>query len=347
MDMSLPKVTIQIVTWNSLKYLPFTLKSIFSQTYRDFQVLVIDNNSQDGTIDFLRQDYPEVAVFQNKKNLGFARANNQGIRLLHSPYILFCNPDIILEANWLAEVMPKAEDEANSQVGSYGGKLLKLKPIDGEIGPDSQTTIIDSGGLQILKNRKIVEIGAGEDSSKFNRDLEVFGHSGALVLYQRATLEDCLVKTKYQSQGEYFDEDFFAYKEDIDLAWRSRLLGWQSIFISQAVAYHIRSLAGSQSQGLAEMISHRKKQSSLARYYSYRNHFLLLIKNEFSQNFIRDFWLIKWFEAKKAGYMLIFEGKNIKAWLAVIRMLPLMLAKRKAIFKKVRIKSSDIARWIK
>ena len=92
MDMSLPKVTIQIVTWNSLKYLPFTLKSIFSQTYRDFQVLVIDNNSQDGTIDFLRQDYPEVAVFQNKKNLGFARANNQGIRLLHSPYILFCNP---------------------------------------------------------------------------------------------------------------------------------------------------------------------------------------------------------------------------------------------------------------
>ena len=97
MDMSLPKVTIQIVTWNSLKYLPFTLESIFSQTYKDFQILIIDNNSQDGLLEFLRKNYPEVTVFQNKKNFGFAKANNLGLKIAEGRYSILLNNDTIIK----------------------------------------------------------------------------------------------------------------------------------------------------------------------------------------------------------------------------------------------------------
>lgn len=344
--MSLPKVTIQLVTHQSLKYLPFTLESIFSQTYKDWQVLIIDNNSQDGLLDYLRKNYPGVTVFQNKKNLGFAKANNQGLRLLHSPYVLFCNPDIVLTNNWLEKIMLRAEDKSYDQVGSFGGKLLKLKPNSEDLDEESKTNIIDSCGLQILRNRRIVEIGAGEDSQKFNQSREVFGHSGALVLYKRATLEDGLIRTKKNPDGEYFDEDFFAYKEDIDLAWRSRLLGWSSNLVAEAVAYHVRRSAGSEKTTFGEIIKNRKQQSSLVRYYSYRNHLFLLLKNESLRNFFRDYWRIKLLEIKKAGYMFIFEFKNLKAWLELLKMAPLMMAKRKEIFKKAKISPLDISKWI-
>lgn len=344
--MNLPKVTIQIVTWNSMKYLPFTLESIFSQTYKDFQVLVIDNNSQDGTIDFIRKNYPEVAVFQNKKNLGFAKANNQGIKLLHSPYILFCNPDIVLEPTWLEIIMQKAESSDYENVSSFGGKLLKLKPNNNDIDQESKTNIIDSCGLKITRNRKILEIGSGQDSALFNNDQEIFGCSGALAFFKREALEDCLIKTKNNPKGEYFDEDFFAYKEDVDLAWRARIFGWKSMFISQAIAYHVRSISGSENSTISEIIKNRKKQSSLARYYSYRNHLFLLVKNEFSKNFIKDFWPIKLFEFKKLVYIILFEFKNLKAWFELIKMMPRLINKRREIFKKAKIGYSAMANWI-
>lgn len=345
--MSLPKVTIQIVTWNSLKYLPFTLESIYSQTYRDFQVLVIDNNSSDGTIEFIRHNYPEVAIFQNKKNLGFARANNQGIRLLHAPYILFCNPDIALEKNWLEIIMTKVESTDQHEVGSFTGKLLKFKPYSDEIDQTGKTTIIDSCGLKINRSRKIVEIGAGQETTVFTHDAEIFGSSGALVLYRREALEDCLIKTKANPKGEYFDEDFFAYKEDVDLAWRARILGWSSMFINEASAYHVRTVSGSENVSIWDIIKTRKKQSAITKYYSYRNHLYLIIKNEFRSNFLADFWQIKWFELKKAIYVIIFETRNIKAWFEVLKNLPSLLAKRKEILKKAKISDQEILKWFR
>jgi GT2 family glycosyltransferase len=309
--------------------------------------LVIDNNSSDGSVEFIKNNYPEVTVFQNKKNIGYAKANNQGVRLLHSPYVIFCNQDIVLTNNWLETIMSKAESDEYASVGSFGGKLLKLKLIEGEVVPESRTDIIDSCGLKILRNRRIVELGAGKNEAEFNQSGGSFGHSGALVLYKRKTLEDILVKTKNTPKGEYFDEDFFSYKEDVDLAWRAQLLSWKSMFISGAVAYHARSASGSENISIKEMIKNRKKQSSFARYYSYRNHLLLLLKNEFGKNLFRDFWRIKWFEMKKSLYILIFEPRNIKVWFDILRMMPNMLTKRKEVMKKAKVTPKDIANWIK
>lgn len=344
--MNFPRVTIQIVTYNNLKYLPDCLKSIFDQIYKDFQVLIVDNNSQDGTVDFLRQNYPEVAIFQNKRNLGFAKANNQGIKLLHSPYVVFCNPDVIMDSDWLENIMKMAESDNYKKFGSFGGKLLRLKIIDNDFNEIQKTDRIDSCGLKILKSHRIVELGAGKRSGKFSGNKEVFGQSAALALYRRQALNDCLLKTKYNSDGEYFDEDFFFYKEDVDLAWRLRLLGWQSMLVAGARAYHLRSLSGSDQQGMKQIFKNRKKQSKLSKFYSYRNHFLVLNKNQFNINFFKYSPHILWYEMKKFFYILFFEWSSLSALFQVIKLLPKILHKRKLIFKKSKINANDISKWI-
>ncbi|MFA6422676.1 MAG: glycosyltransferase family 2 protein [Candidatus Buchananbacteria bacterium] len=343
--MSYPKVTIQIVTWNTLRYLTQCLSSIFAQSYRDFQVLVIDNGSQDGTLQFLKNDYPDVTVFQNHKNLGFAKANNQGIRLLNSPYMLLCNSDIFMESDWLEKAMALAESEKYSQYGSFGGKLIKMK-LTGELREIEKTNVIDSCGLKILKNRQVVEIGAGEDSSGYNDRIDVFGQSAALALYRREALNNCAIKIGNQDEEEYFDEDFFSYKEDVDLAWRMNLFGWKSIYDPSLVAYHARSASGSEKTSMMDIIKNKGKQSELAKFYSYRNHFLLLKKNEFKKNFMKDFWTIFPYEMKKFFYFLLFDFKNLKAIGEVFKLGSKMKKKGDLIKNNSKASSEMINKWI-
>ena len=331
------KVTIQIVTWNSLLVMPHCLHSIFEQTYKDFQVLVIDNNSQDNTVDFIRKNYPEVAVLHNNKNHGFARANNQGLMLLKSPYVVLCNPDIVLEPDWLEKTMAVAEDEKYKVYGGFGGKLLKLKLLVGDGGEVEKTTTIDSCGLKILKNHRVVEIGSGEPSENFVNQQEIFGHSGALALYKREALENCIIKNSDHNVGDYFDGDFFFYKEDVDLAWRLQLLGWKSLFLPEVTAFHLRTMSGSDKIQAWQIIANRRQQSRLAKYYSYRNHFLVLLGNEFWSNLLFLSPYIFWYELKKFIFILLFETSNLKAIGEVLRLLPRTLRKRKLIMGRAKV----------
>lgn len=344
--MVLPKVTIQIVTWNSLKYLPECLKSIMAQTYRDWQILVVDNNSQDGTVDFLKNNFPEIGIFRNNRNLGFSRAHNQGIRLLSSPYVVVCNPDIVLDADWLEKIMAAAEDERYQNYGSFGGKLFKLKITDLEFNQWEQTDIIDSCGLQIFKNHLVTELGAGESGQAFQEIREVFGQSGALVLYRRQALEEIFLPAKNNLGGEYFDEDFFSYKEDVDLAWRLRLAGWPALLVPSAQAYHVRSLSAPSERSWLKRIKHRRRQSAVSRYYSYRNHFLLLAKNEFIGNLFKYSPAVLWQELKKFFYVLFWEQSSLLGPFSALRLWPKMIKKRKCIFKTAKIKAKDIGFWL-
>ncbi len=344
--MDYPKVIFQIVSYNNRRCLPECLKSIFNQTYKDFQVLIIDNNSQDGTVEFVKKNYPEVTVFQNKKNFGFAKANNQGLRLLKSRYTVFCNPDIILNSDWLEKMVSRAESPEFAGFAGFSGKLLKLELAAGDFDEFKKTEIIDSCGLRPLASRRVVELGAGRDGGRnFLKTQEIFGPSGALALYRRTALEDCLVKTDFQPAGEYFDEDFFIYKEDVDLAWRVRRLGWRSLLVSEAVAYHRRAVGAPAGGKFRELRAARKKQSALARYFSYRNHFFLLLKNEFSANILKSFFPIFGYELKKFGYSLIFEPGNFKAAADWARLAGRMLEKRRVISAKSRIKPEEIEKW--
>lgn len=343
--MAQPQVTILIVTRNSKRFMPSCLDSILNQTYRDYQAVVIDNDSSDGTLEFVRREFPMVGVIDNNKNLGFARANNHGIRLFKSPYIVLCNPDVVLEPDWLEKIMAAAGSAEYGGHAVYIGKLLKLKMINPEIGEMEKTSIIDSCGLKVVKSHRQVELGAGEDSSKFSQAQEVFGFSGALALFRREALQDAVLRDKYHTQEDYFDGSFFFYKEDVDLSWRLRLLGHRTLLVPEAVAYHLRTLAGSATQGAAELIKNRRQQNNLAKYYSYRNHLLVLLADEFISNLLINLPQILWLELRKLIYVAVFETRNLLAWAEIAKMLPEIVAKRKFIFGRKRVTAKEMRQW--
>lgn len=348
--MSRVKISIQIVTWNSLKFLPDCLESIFQQTFKDFLVLIIDNASTDGTIEFVEKNYPKVRIIKNSKNLGFARAHNQGIITTQSDYILVMNPDVILEPDFLEKLIEVAEED--KRIGSLGGKLLKIKSGDQEIAERIKTNIIDSTGLKIFKSRRVIDRGEGEiDKGQYNQPEEVFGISGACVLYRRQALEDVLVprikadisvnprndqRKSMFTEGEYFDQDFFCYKEDIDLAWRLQLRGWKAIYLPEAKAYHFRSVS----------ISERFNKSPLVNFFSYRNHLWMLLKNDYFSNFLRHLWFIFWYQLSKELYLLFTQPDVLfKGSLAFWQGFSKMYKKRKYIIKRAKIKAEEMRKW--
>jgi len=342
------KVSIQIVTWNSLKFLPDCLESIFNQTYKDFSILVIDNASNDGTIEFLRKNYPQIKILRNNKNLGFARAHNQGIKLSQgADYIFIINPDIILEKDFLEKILKIIEKD--KKIGAISGKLLKIYTSEPEINEKVKTKIIDSTGLKIFKSRRIIDRGEGElDQKQYEKIEEVFGLSGACLLLRLAALEDIKLKIencKLKICEEYFDEDFFSYKEDIDLSWRLRLFGWKIIYFPEAIAYHYRQVFGTKNK-IKEIIKRRREKSPLVNYLSYRNHLFCLIKNDFLINFLKDLPFILFYEFKKFLYLIFFEQKTLKAILEVFKKLPKMLKKRKYIMKNKKIFPKEIKKWM-
>ena len=334
-------MTIIIVTWNSLKFLSFCLKSIFKQTFTDFSVIVVDNASQDKTVEFIKENYPQVTILRNTRNLGFAHANNQGIQLSKSPYILFSNPDIILEPDFLEKAIKSIEKE--EKIASVGGKLLKLKAdfsLD-QLPEIKKTDIIDSCGLEIFKSGKVIEWGMGErDSEKYSKEKEIFGVSGALVLYKKEVLEDLALAISFRDKThlEYFDEDFFAYKEDVDLAWRARLYGYKAVFNPKARAYHFRSV---------DQFRRRKERPKLINILSYKNHLLTLVKNLTVTQFFLFWPFIIFYELKKFFYILFFERSTLLGLVQFFKKFSLAWRKRGIIMTKRRVSDKEVRQWFR
>lgn len=337
----MPKVSVNLVTWNSIKFLPQCLESIFKQTFSDFSVLIIDNASSDQTIEFIKKNYPQAAILRNARNLGFAKAHNQGIKFALKKgfkYTLAVNPDTIISPDCLNNLVLTAEKHPDA--GSVGPKLLKVQTGNLELKDEIKTGIIDSCGLKILKSRRIAERGAGEvDKGQYNREEEVFGISGALVLYRNKALEDVKIN------DEFFDDIFFAYKEDIDLAWRLRIKGWKNLFQPEAVAYHFRAAGVKEKIGLKEIVANRREKSKIVNYYSCKNHLFLLIKNEFLANFFWHFPFIFFYELKKFIYILFFEPETLKSYGRFLKDLPEILEKRKLIIESRKVGAKEMRRW--
>jgi len=141
-----------------------------------------------------------------------------------------------------------------------------------------------------------------------------------------------------------FDDNFFIYKEDIDLSWRLRHAGWNIWYMPDAIAYHDRWETGSSISG-RDVIKKRKRKPDLINLYSYRNHLLVIAKNQFLVNLIIFFPAIIFYELKKLLYLLLFERKTLKGLGYFLLSLPLTCKKRNAILSKSKIKPSDIRRW--
>jgi GT2 family glycosyltransferase len=331
MDQVAHKVTISLLTWNGAKYLPVLLHSLQNQTFKDWELLVLDNASVDNSVALVEEYWPPATIIKQKQNIGFARGHNLLVKWSKSEYVLVLNQDVILDPDYI-ETLVNFLDK-HPKVASVSGKIFYW-----DFEENKKTTQIDTLGLKMFHNRRVEDWLQGAED-RMIEDQEVFGLSAVAVLYRRAALESVRIPNA-SNDFEYFDEDFFSYKEDIDLAWRLRLWSWQNYLVSNTKAYHDRTLSNRQS------LKVRRKYRGLANKLSYRNHFLLLYKNSFWKNYFKDWHLIFWYEFKKFIYLLIFERSTLVGIKEFFKLLPKISKKRKYIQKNCHQEYRDIYNWL-
>ncbi|WZL73649.1 glycosyltransferase family 2 protein [Clostridiaceae bacterium 35-E11] len=308
-------VTVQIVTYNSKKDILECLKGIYQQTYPNIEVIIIDNKSTDNTVDLLEKKPFGINLIVNPQNLGFCGGHNIGFQKGRGEYVLVLNPDVVLDPHFIEEAV-KAMDQ-NPYVGLISGKILRMTP---DFRP---TNAIDSTGIVMPKNRRAYDRGQGEiDTGQYDHETDIFGVCGAAAVYRREMLEDIKINE------EYFDENFFAYKEDVDLSWRARNLGWKCLYVPTAVAYHKR--------GWRE--SGRKSIPSFLKIHSIKNRYLMMIKNEDTVDFIKNLPYILAVDIGIFVYCLFREPKTLKYIPTTIKLLCDTIEKRKMIKRKQRDK---------
>ncbi len=217
----MPRVQVVVPNWNGRHFLPRCLGALSAQSFPDFSVIVVDNGSTDGSVAWLREHAPSVRVIANAANRGFAAAINQGIRTGDSEYVVTLNNDTEPDPGWLEALVAAADSD--NRVGMCASKMLFADPPH----------LINSAGICIDPVGIAWDCRGGEPdlSSKENIPTEVFGPCAGAALYRRAMLDEIGL----------FDEDFFAYLEDVDLAWRARLAGWRALHVPTARVYHVHS----------------------------------------------------------------------------------------------------------
>ena len=326
-----------------MKVLPEALESLRAQAFSDFSLIVIDNASTDGSVECVRRLFPEATVLRNFKNLGFSPAHNQAIEMSRksgAEYVLVMNPDIIMTPDFLKRLLSGVE--GRPAIGSAGGKLLKVHPRLDDNEDPRFSDVIDSIGLTVKKNRRVDDRASGEtDRGQYDKPMEVFGVSGALALYRQEALDEAA------AAGEVFDEDFFAYQEDADLAWRLRLLGWKAAYLPNAVAYHYRGAGGAESRGPWRSFLARWRRSTLVNRLSTRNHLWMLAKNEDWSNALLHLPLIAAYEVAKFLATLLFFPRVLPAYGQFWLKVPRMLRKRRRIMSRRKTSAAEIRKWFR
>jgi len=242
-----PQVTVVILNWNGRHLLSGCLSALQAQTFCDFETIVVDNGSSDGSVEWLRAQHPAVHVIQNSTNLGFATANNQGIRASQAPLIVLLNNDANLAPNCLQALVEAAER------ATWAG-MLACKIVQHDA-PDR----MDSAGIEVDRAGVAWNRGWGEAAADHTQPLEVFGPSAAAALYRRALLD----------QIGLLDDDFFIYYEDVDLAWRAQWAGWRCLYVPEAVADHIHSATTGRGSPFKNFLLGRNKWRAILKNYPF------------------------------------------------------------------------------
>jgi GT2 family glycosyltransferase len=346
---SVKRLMINIVTWNSARYLPNLFVSLDQQASTELTVTVVDNASTDATVAWLTEQRPQAMLLKNFRNLGFARAHNQAIALalsrwegmdLSQCYVMVANPDLELDPFCIERVIECMD--AHPEVGSCAPKLLRA--VATQESDDTQltaerTNVIDAMGIAVAKSRRVIDRGAGEkDTGQYDAASRVFGASGACAVYRASALQQVRL-----TNGEWFDEDFFMYQEDVDLAWRLQLQGLPCRLVPSAVAWHYRRSPG-HAGGWVTAWRARRSRSPHINYYSSRNHAWLLLKNDHVGNLLRHIiWWLPYECAKAvAGF---FSPAQLRGQFASLAGIGRMLRKRAEIMQRATVASKHIREW--
>jgi GT2 family glycosyltransferase len=317
-------VAITVVTFNSSRYIRRCLENALLQDYQPATVVVVDNASVDETASILRDFEDRVTVVYNQQNTGFAAAQNQAIKRANADWVLSLNPDLLLTSNFVSTLVAHAS--LDETVGSACGKLLALSPDLKPIHPP----VFDSTGIYVTPNMRHFDRGSLEpDGGQYEEVEYVFGGTGAACLYRRAMIEDICV------DGEFFDNDFFAYREDADVAWRAQLLGWKCLYVPAAVGQHVRSV----------LPSNRSQLSPVINMHSVKNRWLLRIKN-ITAGVYRRCWLPMTMRDLLVLAGCVFrEWSSLRAFTLVAQSWRKTWSKRRQIMARRRASDEEIQAW--
>jgi GT2 family glycosyltransferase len=308
-------VSAIVVTWNSAADLERCLDGVAAQTVR-CELIVVDNASTDDSVAIATRY--AAKVIRNETNRGFAAAVNQGIAASSGKFVQLVNPDCFLAPDYCEKLMRALDSDG---VGMATGKLLLA----------DTPTLIDSKGIRMTRSGRHFDIDQGEPDETTTESAEVFGVSGAAAMYSREFLNDVAV------EGEVFDEDFFAYREDADLSWRGRIFGWRAMYVPSAVAHHVRRVTPDRRRSLPPLIN----------MHSVKNRFLLRLKNESLYLALRNlpFELARDFVAIAAVFTV--ERTSLPAFGWLWRNRRRIMSKRRAIQSRRRVSDRVLAGWFR
>lgn len=324
-------VSILITTYNSASVLRTCLESVLQQDYTDREIIIVDNASSDSTRAVLRDFEARLRVIYNDENRGFAGGQNQAMAASRGEWLLSLNPDVILKPDFLSQLLkalssvPGAAGGGN-KIGALCGKLLRWKPG----ASDERSNVIDSTGIYFLRNLRHLDRGSDEmDRGQYERREYVIGATGAAAFYRREMVKDISVG------GDFFDEDFFAYREDADVAWRAQLMGWSCLYVPEAVAWHVRRVTPERFHQLPDEINR----------HSIKNRFLMRAKNISAGLYLRLLIPVTARDLQIFGYCVLFNRGLLSGLSLFWRKGKAIREKRRWIQSHRRVSDREIARW--
>ena len=325
-----PLVSVVIPNWNGKKFLSECIDSLRGQTFRNFETILVDNGSTDGSSEFAEESYGGfIRVIRNKKNLGFTGGNNVGIRSARGEYIVLLNNDTWVESNWLEELVKAIGTD--HRVGMWASKVLSHQHQDRI---EAVGELIYWDGLNRAQGQYEQDLG------QYDSLEEIFFPPGCGGMYRKSVFE----------QIGLFDEDFFAYGDDAEIGIRARLAGWKCLYVPGAILYHKNS--GSTGQC-----------SSFKAFYVERNRFWITIKYfPLPLLILSLFFTLYRFMLQAYGALthrgasgkftelhspLHLLGILFKAYGSGLRYLPRMLQKRRRLRPLRRATYGEIFGWFK
>ena len=319
-----PSVSITIVTHNSKGWIGACLESVLAQEGVLLEVVVVDNASCDGTQEILEGYRDRARVIYNGRNTGFAAGQNLAIESSGGDWILTLNPDVLMKPDFARELVEACVDDPRT--GAACGKLLRIRRDFSFL----ESPRIDSTGIYFTPSLRHFDRGWNDpDDGRYDRREFVCGPSGAAALYRRAMIEDVSLGR------EFFDEEFFSYREDADVAWRAQLLGWRCIYTPRAVGWHVRRLTPET----------RRKVSAAVNMHSVKNRFLMRIKNATGGLYRRHWWEITGRDMLVLGGCILREQSSLRAFSLLWRGWKRALRWRREIMQRRLATDLDLERW--
>lgn len=326
----MPLVSVIIVNYNGLGLLEDCLGSLRGQTFRDFEVILVDNASTDGSLAFVRENYPEVMILRNRENLGYGKGNNAGIMTSKGQYLCLLNNDTKADPNWLLRLV-EASSKGDRNVGMYASKILNY----------DHPEVIDNTGLVMYRDG--IARGRGrleKDIGQFGSNEEVFFPSGCAGFYKKEMLDEIGL----------FDEDFFLYLDDVDIGLRARMSGWKCIYVPDAVVYHKYSATTDPYSPLKAYLVERNRIWIVIKYFPLG----MAMASPFyslARYLLQAYGIVTGKGASsrlvKSGSMIQTMGILCKAYVSALRGFGTMVHRRWETAKLKRVSNGEISGWFK